>query len=231
MSTEPIPVASPRLPLGRRLRRIFLTGLVILTPVALSVYVLLLLFRFMDGIFAPQIQRWVDPWVPGFYVPGLGAILTVLVVFGLGWLSSNFVGRRIVAALEGLISRVPIGGSVYVATKGVMEALARDQSEAFKRVVLIEYPRRDLFSLAFVTGSSHWPGVHPRTADFVLVFLPTTPNPTSGYLLLVPRDQAIDLPITVEEGVRMVISGGILLPPTLEGETGAGAPLDPTPGW
>ncbi len=202
--------------LRARLRRMFLTGLVILAPVALAVYVLMLLFQFMDGIFAPRIQAWIDPWIPGFYIPGLGLILTLLVILLLGWLSNNFIGRRVVATLERLIGRVPIGGSVYMATKGVMEALARDKSDAFKRVVLIEYPHRDMFAVAFVTGSGRWPQFHPRTADFVLVFLPTTPNPTSGYLLVVPRDKAVDLPMTVEEGVRMVISGGILLPPALE---------------
>jgi uncharacterized membrane protein len=203
------------LPFAARVKRMFLTGLVILAPVALSVYVLLLIFRFMDGIFAPQIQAWVDPFIPGFYVPGLGVILTLLVVLVLGWLSNNVVGRRVMAAVERLIQRVPVGGAIYAATKGVMEALSRDRSEAFKRVVLVEYPRVGLFSLAFVTGSDRWPEVHPATEDFVLVFLPTTPNPTSGYLLLVPREQAIDLDMTVEEGVRMVISGGILRPETL----------------
>ncbi len=203
-------------PIRARLRRNFLTGLVILAPVALSAWVLIKLFQVMDGFFAPAIQQWMDPWFPGFYVPGLGLILTLLSVLLLGWLSSNFVGRRIVGALETLITRIPVGGAIYLGTKGVMEALARDKSEAFKRVVLIEYPHKDMFAIAFVTGSSRWPQVHPRTDDFVLVFLPTTPNPTSGYLLLVPRDRTTDLPMTVEEGVRMVISGGILLPPSLD---------------
>lgn len=218
---EAVPV-SFEVPVRMRLRRMFFTGVVILVPVALSGYVLVQLFYFMDGIFAPRIQAWIDPHVPGFYIPGLGLILTLLVVLMLGWFSSNIVGNRIVAALERLIARIPIGGSVYMATKGVMEALARDKSEAFKRVVLIEYPRLDMFALAFVTGSSAWPQVHERMADFVMVFLPTTPNPTSGYLLLVPRDQTINLPITVEEGVRLVISGGILLPPSLEDQAPAG---------
>lgn len=218
---KPIPV-SIGVPLRTRLKRIFFTGVVILVPLALSGYVLLQLFRLMDGIFAPRIQAWIDPYVPGFYIPGLGLILTLLVVLLLGWLSSNLVGRRIVARFERLIAQVPIGGSIYAATKGVMEALARDQSDAFKRVVLIEYPHKDMFALAFVTGSSKWPDIHPRTADIVMVFLPTTPNPTSGYLLLVPRDKTVDLPITIEEGVRMVISGGILLPPSLESGSAAG---------
>jgi uncharacterized membrane protein len=216
---QAVPV-SLQVPLRMRLRRMFFTGVVILVPVALSGYVLVQLFRFMDGIFAPRIQAWIDPFIPGFYIPGLGLILTLMVVLLLGWLSNNIAGKRVVAAIERLIARIPIGGAVYLATKGVMEALARDKSEAFKRVVLIEYPRQDMFAVAFVTGSSSWPDIHERTADFVMVFLPTTPNPTSGYLLLVPRDQTIPLPITIEEGVRLVISGGILLPASLERMTG-----------
>jgi uncharacterized membrane protein len=210
---EPVSLA---VPLRTRLKRIFFTGIVILIPVTLSGYVLVHLFRIMDGVFAARIQAWIDPHFPGFYIPGLGLILTLVVVMVLGWLSSNIVGGRIVKGVETLIARVPIGGSVFMATKGIMEALARDKSEAFKRVVLIEYPRRDMFAIAFVTGSGRWPQIHERTGDLVMVFLPTTPNPTSGYLLLVPREQTIDLPMSVEEGVRMVISGGILLPPSLE---------------
>ncbi len=203
-------------PLRKRLRRVFLTGIVILVPVALSGYVLVRLFQFMDGIFAPRIQVWLDPYFPGLYIPGLGLMLTLLVVFLLGWLSSNIVGRRIVMAIERLIDRVPVGGSIYSATKGVLEALARDQNDVFRRVVLIEYPRKDMFAVAFVTGSGRWPQIDERIDDFVMVFLPTTPLPTSGYLLLVPRGQTRDLPMTVEEGVQMVISGGIVVPPSLE---------------
>ena len=228
--TTPEPEAVPvslKLPLRARLRRMFLTGLALLVPVALTLWVLVRLFDFMDGIFAPRIQAWLDPFFPGFYIPGLGLILTLSVILLLGWLSSNFIGRRIVTGIERLIARIPVGGAVYAATKGVMEALAQDKSDAFKRVVLIRYPHEDMFALAFVTGSSSWPQIHARISDFVMVFLPTTPNPTSGYLLLVPRDRTIDLPMTVEEGVRMVISGGILLPPSLEGGTPSPAPSAP----
>ena len=210
------PAPAP-LTLGKRLRRTFLTGLVVLVPLSLSVWVLVALFRWMDGIFAPRIQELIDPMIPGFYLPGLGVILTVLLVLVVGWVSSNVVGRRVVGWGERLITKVPLGGSIYSASKSVMEALSQDQSEAFKRVVLIEYPRKDLFTLAFVTGSRRWPAVHERASDLLLVFVPTAPNPTSGYLLLVPRDQTLDLPISVEAGIRMVISGGIVSPESVGG--------------
>lgn len=190
-----------------RLRRMLITGLLILAPVAITVYVLVLLFRFMDGMFAPFVTRAL-----GVRVPGLGLMMTFLVVLVLGWLSTNVVGRRILHLAESVIGRIPVAKSVYSATKGVLEAVSKDQAEAFKRVVLIEYPKANIFALAFVTGGARWPSLHEKTSDLLLVFVPTTPNPTSGFLLLVPRSEAIDLPISVEEGIRMVISGGILLP-------------------
>lgn len=190
-----------------RLRRMLLTGLLILTPVALTAFILYKLFDLMDGIFAPVLARAL-----GRRIPGLGLLLTLAVILLLGWLSNYFVGRRLIHWAEQLIYRIPVAKSIYSGTKGVLEAISRRQTEAFKRVVLIEYPRKGLFALAFVTGNARWPQVHERTADFLLVFLPTTPNPTSGFLLLVPREEAHELPISVEDGIRMVISGGILIP-------------------
>lgn len=189
-----------------------ITGLVILVPVTLTVYILKQIFDFMDGMFSPVVDRALSPYLPGVHIPGLGFVLTVLVVLLLGWLSTNVVGRRVILATEKVITRIPVAKSVYSATKGVLEAVSVETSEAFKRVVLIEYPKANLFVVAFVTRWARWPIVDPRLADMLLVFVPTTPNPTSGFLLLVPRAEAIDLPISVEEGVRMVISGGILLP-------------------
>ena len=193
-------------------KRMLVTGLVILVPVTLTVYILKQIFDLMDGIFSPILDRAIGIYFPGAHVPGLGFLMTLLLVLFLGWLSTNVVGRRLIAAAERLISRIPVAKSIYSATKGVLEAVSTDQAEAFKRVVLIEYPKANIFALAFVTRWARWPTVHEKTADLLLVFVPTTPNPTSGFLLLVPRSEAIDLPISVEEGVRMVISGGILLP-------------------
>ena len=199
-----------------------LTGLVILVPVTLTIYILKQIFDFMDGMFSPVVDRALQPYFPGAHIPGLGFLLTVLVVLVLGWLSTNVVGRQLIHAGETLIGRIPVAKSIYSATKGVLEAISFDQSDAFKRVILVEYPKKDVFAVGFVTRSAKWPGLDPRMADILLVFLPTTPNPTSGFLLLVPRSQTVDLPISVEDGIRMVISGGIVLP------TVASLPADST---
>lgn len=189
-----------------------LTGLVILVPVTLTIYILKQIFDFMDGMFSPVVDRALQPYFPGVHIPGLGFLLTVLVVLVLGWLSTNVVGRRLIHAGEAVIGRIPVAKSIYSATKGVLEAISFDQSDAFKRVVLIEYPKKDSFVVGFVTRSTRWSSLDSRLADILLIFVPTTPNPTSGFLLLVPRSQAVDLPISVEDGIRMVISGGIVLP-------------------
>ena len=201
-------------PLRTRLRNLLLGGLLILAPAYLTVYVLVLLFRFMDGIFAPLIDKTLATFLeePDIHIPGLGILLTMLVIFFLGWLSTRVVGRQMIDGVESFIRRVPIARSVYGATKGVLEALSRDQADAFKRVVLVEYPRLGTYGIGFVTGGPARWSASPHDMELVPVFVPTTPNPTSGYLLLVPPGEIIDCPVTVEEGIRMVVSGGILQP-------------------
>jgi uncharacterized membrane protein len=199
-----------------RLRNLLLAGLLILAPVYLTIYVLVLLFRFMDGIFAPLIDRTIGTFIGerGIHIPGLGILLTLIVILFLGWLSKQVLGRRILDIVESLIRRIPIAKSVYGATKGVLEAVSRDQADAFKRVVLIEYPRRGIYGIGFVTGTAaRWTGDDPRlNEELVPVFVPTTPNPTSGFLLMVPPQEIVECTMTVEEGIRMVVSGGILQP-------------------
>ncbi|HSK80882.1 MAG TPA: DUF502 domain-containing protein, partial [Thermoanaerobaculia bacterium] len=196
-------------------RNILFAGLLILAPVYLTVYVLILLFNFMDGIFAPVIDRTIGAFIGerGVHIPGLGLLLTLLVVFFLGWLSTLVLGRRIISLFEGFIRRIPIAKTIYGATKGVLEAVSRDQADAFKRVVLIEYPRRGIYGMGFVTNTpARWFTGEPRLTELLPVFVPTTPNPTSGFLLMVPPDEVIDCPMSVEEGLRMIVSGGILQP-------------------
>jgi uncharacterized membrane protein len=197
-----------------RLRNLLLGGLLILAPAYLTIYVLIVLFRFMDGIFAPLIDRTLSLVLerPGTHIPGLGILLTLTVILFLGWLSTGVVGRRIIDAVEAFIRRIPVARSVYGATKGVLEAVSRDQADAFKRVVLVEYPRLGTYGIGFVTGNPARWGSSPQDQELIPVFVPTTPNPTSGYLLLVPQSEMIECPITIEEGVRMIVSGGILQP-------------------
>lgn len=223
---------TPHHPLLRhRLRRMLIAGLLILVPAALTLYVLIALFRIMDGFFGPLVDRALSVFIEDAHVPGLGLVMTLLVVLFLGWLSTSVVGRRVIEGFERLIQRIPVGSTIYASTKGVMEALSKNKGETFTRVVLVEYPKKNIFVLGFVTRGARWGAVDPRTRDLLLVFVPTTPNPTSGFLLLVPRTEAVAMPISVEEGIRMVISGGILLPeiPELHDRRGTGWPASDTP--
>ena len=197
-----------------RLRNTLLAGLLILAPVYLTAYVLILLFNFMDGIFAPVIDRSIGAFLgeKKVHLPGLGLVLTLLVVIVLGWLAKTVLGRRVIEGFEGFVRRIPVAKSVYGATKGVLEAISRDQADAFKRVVLVEYPRRGIYGIGFVTNSSKRWFTGGGTAELLPVFVPTTPNPTSGFLLLVPPEEVIECPVSVEDGIRMIVSGGILQP-------------------
>ena len=212
-------------------KRILITGVVILVPAVLTVQVLWRLFHFMDGIFAPVIDQTFALFLErDVHIPGLGLVLTFLLVFGVGWLSTKVLGHRAILAFELLVRRIPIASSIYSATKGVLKAISQDRTEAFKRVVLIQYPRRGIFAMAFVTGGARWPSLSRETEDLLLVFVPTTPNPTSGFLLMVPRVDAIDLPFTVEEGIRIVISGGVLLPNLYDNAVDRPEEEEPKPG-
>lgn len=191
-----------------RFRRVLLAGLVVLVPAALTVAVLLWLFRTLDGVLGPAINQ-----LTGRQIPGLGLAATLAVVFVLGLISRNVFGNRVVGAAEGLVQRIPIARSLYAASKGVLASLVDRPADAFKRVVLFEYPRHGLWSIGFVTGSLRPQAEAAPVEDLLTIFLPTSPNPTSGYLLLVPRSETTELPFSVEEGIRLVISGGILRPP------------------
>ncbi len=207
-----LPPSTEHKSLEGKLRRLLLAGILVLVPVALTVYVLQWLFQTIDGmlpVLADQLGfDRIGLKVPDF--PGLGLLLTLLAILVLGWLSTNVLGRRLIHTGERMLSRIPIGRSIYSATKSMLEILSQSQTDAFKRVVLIEYPRRGIYALAFITGVVRWPQIGEDLGDAMMVFLPTTPNPTSGFLLVIPREQVIDIPLSVEEGMRLVISGGIL---------------------
>lgn len=190
-----------------RIRRILTAGLIVLVPVALTVAVLVWLFRTLDGVLGPLITQ-----LTGRQIPGLGLLATVALVFILGLVSRNVFGHRLVGAGEALIRRIPVARSLYAATKGVLASLADRPADAFKRVVLLEYPRRGIWSIGFVTGSLRRQSEAPPADELLTIFVPTTPNPTSGFLILVPRAETTELPISVEEGIRLVISAGLLRP-------------------
>ena len=200
----------------KNLRRYIVAGLLVWLPLAVTYQLL----KFVVG----QMDRWLDSflaWLPvtyhpdqllGVEVPGLGVIFTFLLLVITGMLAANFVGRAFVNGWESLLDRIPVVRAVYSAVKKFAEMVFSDKSESFKNVLLIQYPREGLYSLAFQT-SSELGEVQGRTGeDVICTFVPTTPNPTSGFIIIVPRKDVIVLDMDVDEALKMIISLGVVIP-------------------
>lgn len=148
----------------------------------------------------------------GVHIPGLGVVLAIILVLATGMIVANLLGRRIVAAWESLLSRIPLVRSLYAGIKQIMEAVLATDAKSFRKVLLIEYPRKGVWSLAFMTSDSLGEVQAKTTSDVISVFIPTTPNPTSGFVLMVPNCDVIHLDMSVEEGLKMIISMGVVVP-------------------
>ncbi|KKM08602.1 hypothetical protein SY88_23050 [Clostridiales bacterium PH28_bin88] len=189
------------------LRKFFLTGIVVLLPLVVTIYVLVTTFRLMDGLLGGIIRV-----VVGHPLPGLGVLLTIGLVLLAGMVATNVIGKRLIAFMEHLVNRIPLVKSIYGATKQIIDAFSLQTSNAFQRVALVEYPRQGVYAVGFVTGNGMGE-VQEKTAEEVInIFVPTTPNPTSGMLVLVPRKDVTFLEMSVEDGLKLIISGGVVTP-------------------
>lgn len=193
----------------KALRRYFVAGLLVWLPLAVTV----LLVRFVINVLnrlLPASYR-LESWI-GFEVPGLGLITAFIVVLVTGILAANIVGRRMVHYWEAVLRRIPIIRSIYSGAKNFAEIVFSDSGQSFKKVLLIEYPRKGLYSLAFQTAT-RLGEVQGRTGEEVIcTFVPTTPNPTSGFIILVPKKDVIELDMAVDEALKMIISLGVVVP-------------------
>lgn len=200
--------------LGARLRAYLLAGVLVTAPIAITIYIAWLFISFVDARVKPLIPRAYNPenYLP-FSIPGIGLIVVIAVLILIGALTAGFVGRLIVQISERALARMPVIRSIYGATKQIFETVLAKQSEAFREVVLVEYPRRGIWAIGFITGTTLGEVQELTEDEVVNVFLPTTPNPTSGFLLFVPRRDLVSLHMSIEEGIKMVVSGGIVTPP------------------
>lgn len=206
---------SPRMKL---LRRYLVAGLLIWAPLAVTFLLLRFAVNIMDKTLAIIPQQYRPEELLGFHIPGLGVILTFIVLFITGMLAANFVGRYVVGGWESLLDRIPIVRTIYGGAKNFAEIVFSDSNDSFKQVLLIEYPRKGLYSLAFQT-SSELGEVQARTGeDVVCCFVPTTPNPTSGFVIMVPRKDIKVLDMDVDEALKMIISLGVVVPSWPGGE-------------
>ncbi len=197
-----------------RVRNYFLTGILVTAPVSLTFYLAWLFIDFVDNRVASLIPVKYHPetYLP-FAVPGLGVLIVVLALTIIGALTAGFLGRLVVRVYESLLNRMPVIRGVYSALKQILETVLAQQSQAFRDAVLVEYPRRGIWAIAFIMGRTEGEVQNLTEEECVNIFLPTTPNPTSGFLLFVPRKELVSLTMSVEEALKMVISGGIVTPP------------------
>ncbi len=195
------------------LKNYFFTGLLVILPIFITLYVILSLIRGMDTILKYIPAKYLPETYLHVHIPGLGLILVVILVFVVGLLTRNFVGRKIVQIGENIVDRIPLVRVLYAGVKQLLEPLFLQKTNAFKRVALIEYPRRGTYVIGFITGESKGEVQHKTNKNMMNVFIPTTPNPTSGFYILIPEDEVVFLDMSVEDAFKLIISGGIVSPP------------------
>jgi uncharacterized membrane protein len=194
------------------LRRYLVAGLLVWIPLGVTIFILRVLIGLMDRtlLLIPEPYR-PEEWI-GLTIPGLGLILTLLVLLITGLLAANIVGRSMVGFWESLLDGIPVVRSVYSAAKNFAEIVFSDSGQSFKKVLLIEYPRKGIYSLAFQTATQLGE-VQGRTGEeMVCTFVPTTPNPTSGYIIILPKKDIIELDMDIDEALKMIISLGVVVP-------------------
>lgn len=199
------------------LRKYFITGALVSLPLVVTVYVLWFAFSFLDTVFGRLVS-----FVFRRTVPGAGMVLTVLLLLLVGMFAANVVGRRLIGFGERILLTIPLVRTIYNSVKQVIDAFSLPGNRgSFRRVVLVEYPRRGLYAVGFVTSEDVEALDAGDGARLTAVFVPTTPNPTSGFILLLPKDDVIPVDMTVEQAFKMIISGGILMPDRVSEPCGA----------
>ena len=196
----------------KRLRRYLVAGLLVWIPLGVTIFLIRIVVGLMDRSLGLLPQPYRPEVLLGFEIPGLGVVLTLLLLLLTGVFAANFVGRAFVGGWESLMHRIPIVRSIYSAAKNFAEIVFSDSSQSFKRVLLIEYPRRGIYSLAFQTATQLREIQGRTNEDVVCCFVPTTPNPTSGFIIVVPTKDVTVLDMDVDEALKMIISLGVVVP-------------------
>jgi uncharacterized membrane protein len=191
------------------LKRYFLTGLLVITPIWGTVLVLKTLFVTVDGILGDAVARFLPR---EGYIPGAGILALFLLILTTGLLAANFIGGQVVKWWEELLQRVPVVRGIYATLKSMIDILSFTDREKYNRVVLIQFPKDGQYCFAFVTGMTKGEIQNLSAAPLLSVYVPTSPNPTSGYFLLVPENEVIPLDISVEEAMKLIVSGGLYSP-------------------
>ena len=196
-----------------KIRSWFITGILVLTPIILTVYVAWAFITFVDNLVVPIVPYGYRPsnYLP-FSIPGLGLIIVFTFTTLVGSLATGLFGRTLIRIWENILNRMPVVRSVYSAIKQILETVMAAQSDAFRQAVLVQYPRKDIWAIGFVTGSTKGEVGNNVSEKMINVFMPTTPNPTSGFLLFFPEKDLIYLKMSVEDALKLVVSGGMVIP-------------------
>jgi uncharacterized membrane protein len=194
------------------MRKYFITGLLIWVPLAITLWVLNLIIGTMDQSLLLLPSQWRPANYFGFNVLGLGTILTLVVVFVTGLAAHNFIGRRIVLWWETILTHIPVVKTIYSSVKQVSDTLLSSSGNAFRKAVLVQYPRQGSWTIAFLTGTPGGEVAKHLNNDFISVYVPTTPNPTSGFFLMMPRSDVIELEMSVDEALKYIVSMGVVSP-------------------
>ncbi|MYM72527.1 DUF502 domain-containing protein [Duganella sp. FT109W] len=194
------------------MRKYFITGLLILVPLAITAWVLNLVISTMDQslLFVPE--RWQPRTLVGFDIPGLGTLLTIVIVFLTGLLTNNLVGNYVVRLWEKLLTRIPVVSSLYSSVKQVSDTLFSSSGNAFRKAVLIPYPHQNSWTIAFLTGTPGGDVKNHLVGEYVSVYIPTTPNPTSGFFLMMAKKDVVELDMSVDAALKYIVSMGVVAP-------------------
>jgi len=201
------------------MRKYFITGLLVLVPLAITVWVLNLVIGTMDQSLLIVPERWQPHTLVGFNIPGLGTILTILIIFVTGLLTNNLVGNYVLRLWESLLRRIPVVSSLYGSVKQVSDTLFSSSGNAFRKAVLIPYPHADSYTIAFLTGVPGGDVKNHLVGDFVSVYVPTTPNPTSGFFLMMEKSRVVELDMSVDAALKYIVSMGVVAPETSQVKT------------
>ncbi len=205
------------------LRRYLMAGLLVWIPLGVTIIVVKMLIGLLDRSMLLVPQQYRPEQLFGVSIPGLGVIVAVVVVLFTGVVVANLFGRKLVALWESLLSRIPLVSSVYSAVKQIAETMFSSSGQSFRKVLLVEYPRKGMWTLAFQTGTEAGEAQCKTGREVINIYVPTTPNPTSGFFIMVPKEDVVELEMSVDEGLRMIISMGSVVPNPAEG----GCPKSP----
>lgn len=197
------------------LKKKFVAGLLILIPLGITIFILKFLFGLADGVLAPSLQKIANYiGIEGRYIPGLGMVTGLLVIYVTGIFATNLLGSQLVHAWERLLTRIPLVKSIYTSSKKVIQVFSHGGTSSFRRSVYVEFPKEGSYSIAFITNQ-----VETRSGkSYYMVFVPTSPNPTSGYVLMLEEDRVYPTAFSVEEAMRIIMSGGMVAPDVIEAE-------------